>query len=129
MTICLPKIRLVEPLLLPAKGPESIVAEIDGTMLPVVTTNPGDDNNARKHREYQWKELRLAAAKEPDKVDATYAVSGGVGVEQAGYAWAQAVKQAGWAIDTQIHAVGDGAEWIYEQYKQMFGSHRLCRVS
>ena len=108
--------------LLPAKGPESIVAEIDGTMLPTVTTTPGDDNNARKHREYQWKELRLAAAKEPDKVDATYAVSGGIGVEQAGYAWAQAVKKAGWAINTQIHAVGDGAEWIYQQYKQMFGS-------
>ncbi len=53
--------------MLPAKGPESIVAEIDD-------------------------------------------------------AWAQAVKQAGWAIDTQIHAVGDGAEWIYQQYKQMFGS-------
>ena len=103
--------------LLPAKGSERIFAEIDGTMLPVVTTNPGDDNNARKHREHQWKELRLVAAKQPEKVDATYAVSGGTSVEQAGYAWAQAVEKAGWAIDTQIHAVGDDAEWIYQQYK------------
>ena len=108
--------------LLPAKGPEKIVAEIDGTMLPVVTTDPGDDKNARKHRDCQWKEVRLAAAKEPDKVDATYAVSAGVDVEQAGYAWAQAVDKAGWAIDTQIHALGDGAEWIFLQYKQMFGN-------
>ena len=108
--------------LLPAKGPEKIVTEIDGTMLPVVTTHPGEDKNARKHRDCQWKEIRLAAAKEPDKVDATYAVSAGVDVEQAGYAWAQAVDKAGWAIDTQIHAVGDGAEWIFLQYKQMFGN-------
>jgi hypothetical protein len=33
-----------------AEGPEAIVAEIDGTMLPVVHTQRGPQGNARKHR-------------------------------------------------------------------------------
>jgi hypothetical protein len=35
---------------LPPEGPEDIVAEIDGTMLPVVQTRRGSEGNARKNR-------------------------------------------------------------------------------
>ena len=41
---------------LPAQGAGDIVAEIDGTMLPVVSTERGKDGNARKHRSCQWKD-------------------------------------------------------------------------
>lgn len=105
---------------LASNGADDIVAEIDGTMLPVVLTSAGQDRNARKHRTCLWKETRLSAARAKGKAQTYYAV-GGSDVEQAGYAWAKAVALAGWAVNTRIHALGDGAKWIYLQYLQMFG--------
>jgi hypothetical protein len=49
----------------PREGSEHIIAEIDGTMLPVVVTEKGSDHNARKHRTCQWEETKLCAAREP----------------------------------------------------------------
>ena len=106
---------------LPPGGAGDIVAEIDGTMLPVVFTEPGKDGNARKHRSCQWKETRLGAARAKGKAQSFFAV-GGAEVEQAGQAWARAVALAGWGTRTRIHGVGDGAAWIYLQYQQMFGT-------
>lgn len=106
---------------LPARGAGDIVAEIDGTMLPVVFTDPGKDGNARKHRNCQWKETRLSAARAKGKAQSFFAVSGAE-VEQAGQAWARAVALAGWGLDTRIHGLGDGAAWIHLQYQQTFGT-------
>ena len=106
---------------LPLRGAQDIVAEIDGTMLPVVLTDPGKDGNARKHRSCQWKEIRLAAARAQGQARSFYAL-GGSDVAEAGHAWAQAVKMAGWGLNTRIHALADGAVWIHLQYIQMFGS-------
>lgn len=106
---------------LPARGAGDIVAEIDGTMLPVVYTEPGKDGNARKHRNCQWKETRLSAAQAKGKAQSFFAVSGAE-VEQAGQAWARAVALAGWGVDTRIHGLGDGAAWIHLQYQQTFGT-------
>jgi adenylosuccinate lyase len=36
-------------------------------------------------------------------------------VTDTGLRWAQVVHAAGWALDSQIHALGDGAPWIAEQ--------------
>lgn len=90
---------------LPARGAGDIVAEIDGTMLPVVYTEPGKDGNARKHRNCQWKETRLSAARAKGKAQSFFAISGAE-VEQAGQAWARAVALAGWGVDTRIHGLG-----------------------
>lgn len=106
---------------LPAEGPERIVVEIDGTMLPVVDTETSEDGNARKHRSCQWKETRLAAAQAHGKTRSHYAL-GGADVAECGQAWAEAAALAGWALNSHIHALGDGATWIYRQYLQVFGS-------
>jgi hypothetical protein len=107
---------------LPAQGPEDIVAEIDGTMLPVVQTSPGSEGNARKNRLCLWKETRLAAARAHGRTQTHYAL-GSDDVSECGQAWARAVMLAGWAVNSRIHALGDGAVWIYLQYLQVFG---LC---
>jgi hypothetical protein len=106
---------------LPSEGPEHIIAEIDGTMLPVVATEKGSDGNARKHRTCQWKEVKLCAAREHGKAHTLYAI-GADDVAHTGFAWARAVMLAGWATNTRIHGLGDGATWIYLQYLQMFAS-------
>lgn len=107
---------------LPANGgPDDIVAEIDGTMLPVVHTQAGKDGNARKHRSCQWKETRLAAARAQGSARSSYAI-GEDDTAGAGAAWAKAVALAGWALNSRIHALGDGASWIHLQYRQVFGS-------
>ena len=49
---------------LAARGPDWIVAEADGTMLPIVDTTsapPGTDR--RKHRQTSWQETRVVAAR------------------------------------------------------------------
>jgi hypothetical protein len=106
---------------LPGKGAEQIIAEIDGTMLPVVVTKKGDDGNARKHRTCLWKEVKLCAAREHGKTQTLYTI-GADDVAHTGFAWARAVLLAGWSMNTRIHALGDGATWIYLQYLQMFAS-------
>lgn len=100
---------------LPRKGAEVIIAEIDGTMLPVVETSKTKGRSARKNRRCHWKETRLSAARVHGQSDARYAVSAG-SVEQAGYDWARAVAKAGWGLNTWLHVVCDGAPWIYLQY-------------
>ena len=77
---------------LPAQGPDWIVAQTDGTMIPMVTTSgapPGADR--RKHRKICWQEMRLAAARPLGSATTTYACSRG-DVVAAGTAWAQAVN-------------------------------------
>jgi hypothetical protein len=41
-------------------------------------------------------------------------------VEQTGQRWGHCARQAGWGLDSQIHAVGDGAEWIRLQTREVF---------
>jgi hypothetical protein len=107
---------------LPRTGAETIIAEIDGTMLPIVETSKTKDRNARKNRRCHWKETRLSAARVHGQSSARYAVSAGAeSVQQAGYDWAQAVAKAGWGLNTWLHIVCDGAPWIYLQYLMLLG--------
>lgn len=47
------------------------------------------------------------------------------GVDVAGHQWAEAVHQAGWASNTQLHVVGDGAAWIAQQARDCLDSGYL----
>lgn len=93
--------------LLPAKGADCIVSGIDGSMLPIVQTQPSLPGGGRKNRQCLWKETRLAAARVQGEITTHYAVSAG-SVEAAGHSWAKAVAQAGWGVDTNLHVVCDG---------------------
>ena len=45
-----------------------------------------------------------------------------------GRRWAHCAKSAGWGLDSQIHVVADGAEWIRLQSREVFSDqeHFLC---
>jgi hypothetical protein len=107
---------------LPAKGAEFIVAEADGTMVPIVDTNsapPGADR--RKYRNVSYREMRLAAAQTHGTTTTHYAATLH-DVADTGLRWAQCVVAADWGLNTQIHALGDGAPWIAEQARVQFGA-------
>lgn len=108
---------------LAARGARAIITAADGTMIPMVDcadASPGADR--RKHRKTAWQEMRLVAAQAQGAVRTWYAAALGT-PEQIGVRWSAVVGQAGWAPDTFIHGIGDGAEWIHQQFCQHFSPH------
>ncbi len=108
---------------LPRRGRAGVVvAEADGTMLPVVEPQAtARSRDRRKCRPVRWQEARLAAAQAQGGARTHFGATLEGGVEQAGARWAQAAKAAGWGLDGRVHAVGDGAPWLAEQAKTQFG--------
>jgi hypothetical protein len=41
-------------------------------------------------------------------------------VEDTGRRWGHCARQAGWGLNSQIHSLGDGAEWIRLQSQEVF---------
>ena len=107
---------------LPAVGAEHVIAEADGTM--ICTVQPGSRKGQRPR---QWKEMRLVAAQAKDSTTTVYGATFG-SVEETGRRWGHVTRQAGWGLNSRIHAVGDGAEWIRWQSREVFGAHArfLC---
>jgi uncharacterized protein UPF0236 len=100
---------------LPAVGAEHVIAETDGTMICTVESGPRKGKRPR-----EWKEMRLVAAQAKDSATTVYAATFG-SVEETGRRWGHCARQAGWGLNSQIHAVGDGAEWIRLQSQEVFG--------
>lgn len=100
---------------LPAQGAGQVVAEADGTM---ICTVPRAGRGQRRPRE--WKEMRLVAAQAQGLVAATYGATF-AGVAEVGRRWGHCTKAAGWGLQSQIHVVADGAEWIRLQSREVFG--------
>jgi len=101
---------------LPRKGPSRVVAEIDGTM--ICTVEAGRARTQARPRE--WKEMRLSAARAQGSVETCHA-AGFNPVEEAGRRWSHCARDAGWALESRIHVVADGAEWIRLQSREVFG--------
>ena len=101
--------------MLPAMGAEHVVAEADGTM--ICTVAPGKRKGKRPR---DWKEIRLTAAQAQGKEQTFYAATFG-GVAEVGRRWGHCARSAGWGLKSEIHALGDGAEWIRLQTKEVFG--------
>jgi Uncharacterised protein family (UPF0236) len=105
---------------LPAQSQPCVVAQADGTMICMVAPGP---RHAKRPRE--WKEMRLAAAQAQGSCQTLYAASLG-SVDEVGRRWAHCVRDAGWGLNSRIHVVVDGAEWISLQAQHLFGDqHRL----
>ena len=100
---------------LPAVGQPHVVAEADGSMLCTVAAGP---RTGKKPRD--WKEIRLAAARSLGQTDTFYAATFGE-VDEVGRRWGHCARQAGRGLNSQVHAVGDGAEWIRLQTREVFG--------
>lgn len=109
--------------LLAPQGPDWIVAEADGTMLPIVDTSHAPAGaDRRKHRVVSWREGRVVAARVLGEVTTHYDATLG-DVAEAGCRWSQVAGAAGWAVNTHIHALGDGAPWLASQARERFGKN------
>jgi hypothetical protein len=106
-------------------GVPVLIAEMDGSMLPVVeTAEPGTGAapmDRRKTRRVGWKEARLALAHTPGSVTPIFGATLG-SPEEAGERLAVCALEAGGGSQTKIHGVGDGAVWISEQMEAQFGT-------
>ena len=98
--------------ILPAVGAEHVIAEADGTMIRTVAPGKRKGNKPR-----DWKEIRLTAAQAQGKEETVYAATFG----DVGRRWGHCARRAGWGLNSQIHALGDGAEWIGLQTQEVFG--------
>jgi hypothetical protein len=107
---------------LPAVGAAHIIAEADGTM--IYTVQPGPRKGKRPR---QWQEMRLVAAQAKDSATTVYGATFG-SVAETGRRWGHVTRAAGRGLNSRIHVVGDGAEWIQLQSREVFGeqAHFLC---
>ncbi len=107
---------------LPAVREEHVIAQVDGTM--ICTVQPGSRKSKRPR---DWQEMRLVAAQAWQSATTVYAATFGT-VEETGRRWGHCAKQAGRGLNSRVHAVGDGAEWIRLQCQEVFGAqgHFLC---
>lgn len=107
---------------LPAKGQAQVIAQADGTMICTVAAGPRGSKRPRS-----WEEMRLVAAQAKGSAVTTYAATFG-SVTQTGRRWGHVTRQAGWGLQSHIHAVGDGADWIRLQCREIFGQQAtfLC---
>jgi hypothetical protein len=74
----------------------------------------------KEQRELEWKEMRLSVACAQGSKKVNYAV-GFISVKQTGRRMAHCARDAGWALESLIHHVGDGAERITLQSREIFG--------
>ena len=104
-----------------SKPREQLIAETDGTMIPIVTTDPAQETDQRKTRKVKWKEARLGLIYEQGTTEPIFGVTTG-SPEEAGEQLANCASRVGLGDNTKIHGVGDGATWIADQIEILFGS-------
>jgi len=106
-------------------GVGCIIGEMDGTMIPIVSTSVSNSDgqavDRRKRRQVDWNEARLCLAKPKGSVEAVYGAIFLGEVEDAGNQMAHCAIRAGAGENTEIHCVGDGAPWIAGQVERVFG--------
>ena len=106
----------------PETGSEHVIAQVDGTML--CTVKKGKRNGKRPR---EWHEIRLAAAQAKGNSRSDYAATFG-SVGEVDRRWGHCARDAGRGLNSRVHCVGDGAQWIQLQSKEVFADqgHFLC---
>ena len=113
-------------------GVSQLIAEMDGTLLPIVETTAGvtEEGNPidrRQTRQISFKEARLALVRASDEEHPHFGTTFG-GVKEAGAQLLNSAIVKGLGANTQIHAVGDGALWIAHQVEAQFGEQATYLV-
>ncbi len=111
---------------LPREGVRELLAEIDGTLVPIVEIGEAQGDK-RRQRGCKWQEARLCLAGHPQSLRRRYAATLG-SVESAGRMWKACVAASGAGHNTRLHCVGDGARWIVAQVKEQFGAQATFLV-
>jgi hypothetical protein len=99
---------------------KDLIAEIDGSMIPIVNINE-NSKDKRKNKKLSWKEARLAIAFQVKNKNPKFGVEFQEGVDKAGQELKNCTIRAGYGDATNLHCIGDGAEWIHNQVKKQFG--------
>jgi hypothetical protein len=103
------------------RGVKQLICEADGSMLPIVEIDENKAGDKRKARKVCWKEARLCFSRDVNKATGLFRATMG-STEELGNLWFSSAVAAGMGESTEIHALGDGALWIYEQVERVFGS-------
>ena len=105
-------------------GVECLIAEMDGSMIPIVTTEPttGEQEkiDRRTTRQIGWQEARLAFARTPEQVHPVFGATLG-STDEAGAQLVASAIRVGVGQQTYVHGIGDGAPWIANQIAQRLG--------
>ena len=109
------------------QGAKQLLAETDGTMIPIVQIKAGQGDK-RKKRQVVWREAKLCLAGQIGSQTRRYRASLGE-VEKVGRQWLSAVVECGGGINTKLHCLGDGAKWIVRQVQAQFGKQARYLVN
>ena len=105
-------------------GVECVIVEMDGSMVPIVTTQAatteGELVDRRTTRQIRWQEARLGLSRTPQQVHPIFGATLGT-TDEAGEQLVKSAIRAGLGQQTYVHGVGDGAEWIANQIGQRLG--------
>lgn len=102
-------------------GCRTVVVEMDGGMVPIVEADAAQKDR-RKGKTLHWQEAKLCLAHEAGSKTLSYGGTLQGDVEEAGKQLFGCARSAGFGKASQVHAVGDGAEWIALQVDERFGS-------
>ena len=112
------------PEMRPAQGAMTLIAQSDGSMVPVIQTGTTDSEgpkDRRKTRKVFWKEAQLSMIRRSDEIDPVFAVTLGDAVA-AGADLMRLAVAVGFDQRSRVHGLGDGATWIEDQMEQQFGA-------
>lgn len=108
------------PLARPTTAALTLVAQTDGSMIPIVQTGSAEGGDRRKTRTLAWREARLALVRRDGEIDPVFAVTLGDPAVTGGLLTQLAVA-SGFNERSRVHGLGDGAPWIAQQMTQQFG--------
>src|ERR1700733_6119322 len=102
---------------------KQIVAEMDGSIIPVVDTAVPKEGKAdkRRGRSVRWQEARLCFARSAKAITPIFYATMG-DVERAGDLLYRAAQRVGFGAKTKVHGLGDGAKWIEDQMTRVFSN-------
>lgn len=103
-----------------------LIVETDGGMVPIVKTQT-DAPDARKGKSTSWREAKVCIVQRQGEVVPKAGVTMG-GPAEAGGILKQLVAALGFNAKTQVHCVGDGAQWIRNQIEELFGTQGIFLV-
>ena len=97
-----------------------IVAQTDGSMIPMVEPDAGQKDK-RKGKRLFWREAKICLAHAQGSKTPVFAGTIEGGAEVAGRQLLACAVRAGFGANSRVHAVGDGAPWIVGQVEEQFG--------